>query len=106
MPKKLTLTVDEQVVHQDLMASYSEMATDEAREAEAQEWTEATTADNVDFSSNSEQLTRRRRQPWMTYWPRCSRRVRRSRREIYEVCLASIANRRKATITAIPRRTR
>ncbi|MBI4607335.1 MAG: addiction module antitoxin [Planctomycetes bacterium] len=70
MQKKLTITVDEQVyaglhhvvgrrkisrfiealvrphvVSQDLMEAYREMAADEAREAEAHEWAEATIAD-------------------------------------------------------------
>jgi hemoglobin-like flavoprotein len=70
MQKKLTITVDEQVyaglhqvvgrhkisrfiealvrphvVPQALLAAYSEMAGDEAREEEAQEWAEATIAD-------------------------------------------------------------
>ncbi|HZF11761.1 MAG TPA: addiction module antitoxin [Thermoanaerobaculia bacterium] len=73
MQKKLTITVDEQVyaglhevvgrhkisrfiealvrphvLHQDLMAAYGEMAADEAREAEAHEWAEATIADVAD----------------------------------------------------------
>jgi predicted CopG family antitoxin len=70
MRKKLTITVDEQVyeglhvvvgrqrisrfiedlvrphvISQDLVAAYMEMAQDEAREAEALEWAEATTGD-------------------------------------------------------------
>jgi predicted CopG family antitoxin len=70
MQKKLTITVDEQVyaglyrvvgrhkisrfietlvrphvVEQDLLAAYREMAADEAREAEAHEWAEATLVD-------------------------------------------------------------
>jgi hypothetical protein len=70
MQKKLTITLDEQVyaglyrvigrhkisrfietlvrphvVEQDLWAAYREMAADEAREAEAHEWAEATVAD-------------------------------------------------------------
>jgi len=70
MQKKLTITVDEQVyaglhqvigrhkisrfieslvrphvVSRDLIAAYREMAADEAREAEAHEWAEATIAD-------------------------------------------------------------
>jgi predicted CopG family antitoxin len=70
MQKKLTITVDEQVyaglhrvvgrhkisrfietlvrphvIQQDLWAAYREMAGDEAREAEAHEWAEATVVD-------------------------------------------------------------
>lgn len=70
MQKKLTITVDERVyaglhqvvgrrrisrfieslvrehvVSRDLVAAYRDMAADEAREAEAQEWAEATIAD-------------------------------------------------------------
>jgi len=73
MRKKLTITVDEQVyeglhvvvgrqrisrfiedlvrphvISQDLVAAYMEMAQDEAREAEALEWAEATTGDIAD----------------------------------------------------------
>jgi predicted CopG family antitoxin len=70
MQKKLTITVDERVykglhdvvgrhkisrfieslvrphvLPQDLMAAYRDMAADEAREAEAREWAEATVTD-------------------------------------------------------------
>jgi hypothetical protein len=53
MRKKLTLTVDEQpvydgphaVVREDLDVAYRQMAADEAREAEAREWAEATVGD-------------------------------------------------------------
>ncbi len=73
MPKKLTITVDAEVynglhtvigrrrisrflndlarphvVGQDLAAGYAAMAADEAREAEATEWTEALLADIAD----------------------------------------------------------
>ncbi|HUZ17556.1 MAG TPA: addiction module antitoxin [Spirochaetia bacterium] len=73
MRKKLTITVDEkvyaglhrvigrgkisdfieslvtpQVLQQDLQAGYRQMATDEAREAEATEWSEATIEDVAD----------------------------------------------------------
>jgi hypothetical protein len=73
MPKKLTITVDAEVynglhtvigrrrisrflndlarphvVGQDLSAGYAAMAADEAREAEATEWTEALLADVAD----------------------------------------------------------
>ena len=73
MQKKLTITVDEQVyaglhqvvgrhkisrfiealvrphvIQQDMMAAYRDMAADEAREAEAREWAEATIADVAD----------------------------------------------------------
>ncbi len=73
MPKKLTITVDAEVynglhtvigrrrisrflndlarphvVEQDLSAGYAAMAADEAREAEATEWTEALLADIAD----------------------------------------------------------
>ena len=73
MQKKLTITVDEQVyeglhqgvgrrrisrfieslvrphvVREDLAAAYREMALDEAREAEALEWAEATVRDVAD----------------------------------------------------------
>jgi hypothetical protein len=73
MPKKLTITVDAEVYHglhtiigrrgisrflndlarppvlgQDLSAGYAAMAADEAREAEATEWTEALLADVAD----------------------------------------------------------
>ena len=73
MQKKLTITVDENVYHglhsvigrrkisqfieslvrphviqDELMAAYREMATDEVREAEAEEWTEATLMDVAD----------------------------------------------------------
>ena len=73
MQKKLTITVDEQVyqglhrvvgrrrisgfiealvrphvVREDLVAAYQEMARDEAREAEALEWAEATVSDVAD----------------------------------------------------------
>ena len=73
MHRKLTITVDDQVyrglhavvgrhrisqfiealvrphvVREDLLAAYREMAADEAREAEALEWSEATVADVSD----------------------------------------------------------
>ncbi len=73
MQRKLTITVDEQVyaglhkvvgrrrisgfieslvrphvVREDLAAAYQEMARDEAREAEAIEWAEATASDVAD----------------------------------------------------------
>ena len=73
MHKKLTITVDENVyrglhrvvgrrriskfieslvrphvLQDDLVAAYREMAEDEAREAEAQEWAEATVGDSAD----------------------------------------------------------
>ena len=73
MQKKLTITVDEQVyqglhrvvgrrrisgfiealvrphvIREDLAAAYQEMARDEAREAEALEWAEATVSDVAD----------------------------------------------------------
>ncbi len=73
MQKKLTITVDERVyaglhqvvgrhrisrfieslvrphvVDQDLVAAYREMAADEAREAEARDWAEATIGDIAD----------------------------------------------------------
>ena len=73
MQKKLTITVDEQVyqglhrvvgrrrisgfieslvrphvIREDLAAAYQEMAQDEAREAEALEWAEATVSDVAD----------------------------------------------------------
>ncbi|RLE31267.1 MAG: addiction module antitoxin [Acidobacteria bacterium] len=73
MQKKLTITVDENVYHglhsvigrrkisrfieslvrphviqDELMAAYREMASDEVREAEAEEWAEATLTDVAD----------------------------------------------------------
>jgi predicted CopG family antitoxin len=73
MQKKLTITVDEQVyqglhrvvgrrrisgfieslvrphvIREDLAAAYQEMAQDEAREAEALDWAEATVSDVAD----------------------------------------------------------
>lgn len=73
MQKKLTITVDENVyrglhsvigrrkisrfieslvrphvIQDELMAAYREMATDEVREAEAEEWAEATLVDVAD----------------------------------------------------------
>ena len=73
MKKKLTITVDEKVyaglhavvgrhkisrfiealvrphvLPQDLLSAYREMAADEVREAEAQEWAEATVGDVAD----------------------------------------------------------
>jgi hypothetical protein len=55
MQKKLTITIDERiydglhtVVSKDLEAAYRQMAREEAREAEALEWAEATVGDVAD----------------------------------------------------------
>ncbi len=48
MLKKLTITLDEEVIGKDLQAAYSRMVQEEAREAEALAWAEATLEDVAD----------------------------------------------------------
>lgn len=46
MQEKVTITVDERdVISTDLIVAYRAMGADEAREAEAYEWAEATVSD-------------------------------------------------------------
>ncbi len=47
MQKKLKGAIGERVLNQGLEAQYKEMAKDEAREAEALEWSEATIGDVI-----------------------------------------------------------